>query len=190
MQDHDRAPRKGDHGRSNRSLFRRTIILMVTLGVGMFLPLVAQLYKLQIVEHDYWQERAANQQTNDVPVTANRGAIYDREGRALALSATVYRLILSPMGIFDSVKQDAYKTEAEYKQALYDKRKLIVDFLVGTLGFDEDEMWDEIEFTASAYEILARELEEEDAEKVRTFTSKNRITGLLYLTPDSKRYYP
>ena len=75
MQSHDRAPRKGDHGRSNRSLFRRTIFLMVVLGVGMFLPLIAQLYKLQIVEHTYWQERAANQQTNDVPVAANRGTI-------------------------------------------------------------------------------------------------------------------
>ena len=85
MQDHDRTPRKGDHGRSNRSLLRRTIFLMAVLGIGMFLPLIAQLYKLQIVEHAYWQERAANQQTNDVPVTANRGTIYDREGRALAM---------------------------------------------------------------------------------------------------------
>ena len=190
MQEHDRTPRKGDHGRSNRSLFRRTIFLMVVLGVGMFLPLIAQLYKLQIVEHDYWQERAANQQTNDVPVTASRGTIYDREGRALALSATVYRLILSPKGIFDLIKEENYKSEAEYKQALYDKRKQIVDFLVKTFDFEEDWMWDEIEYTASAYEVLARDLEEEDAELVREFTGKNQITGLLYLTPDSKRYYP
>ena len=190
MQDRDRTPRKGDHGRSNRSLFRRTIFLMAVLGVGMFLPLIAQLYKLQIVEHTYWEERAANQQTNDVSVTANRGAIYDREGRALAISATVYRLILSPMGIFNSIKEENYENETDYKQALYDRRKQIVDFLVDTFGFDEDWMWDEIEYTASAYEVLARELEEEDAEKVRTFTSKNQISGLLYLTPDSKRYYP
>ena len=190
MQNHDRAPRKGDHGRSNRSLFRRTIFLMVVLGVGMFLPLIAQLYKLQIAEHTYWQERAANQQTNDVSVTANRGTIYDREGRALALSATVYKLILSPMGIFDSVKEEKYKDKADYEQALYDKRKQIVDFLVETFDFDEDYIWDEIEYTASAYEILARELEEEDAQLVRAFTTENRITGLLYLTPDSKRYYP
>ena len=190
MQGRDRTPRKGDHGRSNRSLFRRTIFLMVVLGVGMFLPLIAQLYKLQIVEHDYWQERAANQQTSDVSVSANRGNIYDREGRVLAMSATVYRLILTPMGIFNSVKEEKYKSEAEYKQALYDLRKTIVDFLVDTFGFDEDYMWDEIEYTASAYEVLARELEEEDAEKVRTFTSEHQITGLLYLTPDSKRYYP
>ena len=190
MKDRDRTPRKGDHGRSNRSLFRRTIFLMVVLGVGMFLPLIAQLYKLQIAEHDYWQERAANQQTSDVSVTASRGTIYDREGRALAMSATVYRLILTPMGVYNSVKKDNYKTEADYEQALYSLRKQIVDFLVETFDFDEDWMWDEIEYTASAYEVLARDLEEEDAAVVREFTGKNRITGLLYLTPDSKRYYP
>ena len=196
MQDHNRTPRKGDHGRSNRSLFRRTIFLMVALGVGMFLPLIAQLYKLQIVEHAYWQERAANQQTNDVPVAANRGNIYDREGRALAMSATVYKLILSPRGIYNSIKEEKYKDkegnldETAYKQALYDLRKKIVDFLTDTFGYDEDWLWDEVEYTASAYEVLARELEEEDAELVRAFTSANQITGLLYLTPDSKRYYP
>ena len=190
MKDRDRTPRRGDHGRSNRSLFRRTIFLMVVLGIGMFLPLIAQLYKLQIVEHSYWQERAANQQTSDVSVAANRGTIYDREGRALAMSATVYKLILSPMGIYNSVKKDNYKSQADYEQALYDRRKQIVDFLVKTFEFDEDYMWKEIEYTASAYEVLARDLEEEDAELVREFTSKNQITGLLYLTPDSKRYYP
>ena len=33
MQEPNRTHRKGDHGRSNRSLFRRTIFLMVVLGV-------------------------------------------------------------------------------------------------------------------------------------------------------------
>ena len=196
MQDPNRKPRRGDHGQSNRSLFRRTLVLMAVLGVGIFLPLVYQLYKLQIVEHEDWEKRAANQQTNDVSVTANRGTIYDRQGRTLAMSATVYKLILSPMGVYDSIKEENYKTDAgepdaaAYKQALYERRKLIVDFLVETFGYDEEKMWDRMEYTASAYEILARELEEEDADKVREFTSENRISGLLYLTPASKRYYP
>ncbi|RAZ89654.1 penicillin-binding protein 2, partial [Klebsiella oxytoca] len=77
----------------------RTIFLLVVLGIGIFFPLVAQLYKLQIVEHEEWERRAANQQTKSVSVPANRGTIYDREGRAMAMSATVYKLILSPMGV-------------------------------------------------------------------------------------------
>ena len=196
MQEPNRTHRKGDHGRSNRSLFRRTIFLMVVLGVGMFLPLISQLYRLQIVEHTYWEERAARQQTNDVAVAASRGTIYDREGRAMAMSATVYKLILSPLGVYNSIDDEKYKDEdgnpdsTAYQQAIYDRRKLIVDWVVSTFGYDEEKLWERIENTKVQYLELYTELEEEDAEKVRAFTSENKISGLLYLTPSSKRYYP
>ncbi len=196
MQDPKRTPRSRDHGRSNRSLFRRTIALMLALGIGLFIPLVGQLYKLQIVEHAQWEEKAAIQQTKSISVNANRGAIYDREGRTMAMSATVYKLILSPLDLYNSVKQEDYKDKEgkpdpdAYKQALYDRRKLIVDWLAETFDYDEDWLWKQMEKTNNAWIELETEMEEEDAEKVRTFTSKNRITGLLYPTPSSKRYYP
>lgn len=196
MQDPKRTPRSRDHGRSNRSLFRRTIALMLALGIGLFIPLVGQLYKLQIVEHAQWEEKAAIQQTKSISVNANRGTIYDREGRTMAMSATVYKLILSPLDLYNSVEQEDYKDEAgkldpdAYKQALYNRRKLIVDWLVETFDYDEDWLWKQMEKINNAWIELETELEEEDAEKVRIFTSKNRITGLLYTTPSSKRYYP
>lgn len=196
MQDPKRTTRRGDHGKSNRSLFRRTIALMLVLGIGLFLPLVAQLYRLQIVEHTEWEERAANQQTRRIAVGANRGTIYDREGRTMAMSATVYKLILSPRDIYNSISEDKYKDEegdldpAAYQQALYDRRKLIIDWLVDTFQYDEERLWKRMEDTKNAWVELETELEEEDAEKVRAFTSKERIGGLLYLSPSSKRYYP
>ena len=191
MQDTNRKPRQNNvRAKNNRSLFRRTIFLMVVLGVLVFIPLIAQLYKLQIVQHDYWKEKAANQQTKNVSVPANRGTIYDREGRTMAMSATVYKLILSPMGVVGSVNEENYKTKAEYQSALHERRALIVNWLADTFDYDEDRLWDRIEYTASAYEVLATELEEEDAEKVREFTQENQISGLLYLSPSSKRYYP
>lgn len=196
MQDPKRTTRRGDHGKSNRSLLRRTIVLMLALGIGLFLPLVAQLYQLQIVEHTEWEERAANQQTRRIAVSANRGTIYDREGRTMAMSATVYKLILSPRDIYNSIKQENYKDKegkldpAAYQQALYDRRKLIVDWLVDTFQYDEERLWKRMEDTKNGWVELESELEEEDAEKVRVFTSKERIGSLLYLSPSSKRYYP
>lgn len=194
MSNNDRKPRRSD-GKNNRSLFRRTIFLMVVLGIGMFIPLIAQLYKLQIVEHHQWEERAANQQTKSVSVAANRGAIYDREGRPLAMSATVYKLILSPMGVLSSVDKEKYKedgklNETAYEKALYDLRKTIVDGIVDLFGYDEERLWTRIERTNSGYEVLYYELEEEDAEKARTFISENKLSAGLQLTPSSKRYYP
>ena len=195
MQELDRKPRRSD-GKNNRSLFRRSIFLMVVLGVGVFLPLIAQLYKLQIVEHEDWEKRAANQQTKNVSVAANRGTIYDREGRAMAMSATVYKLILSPMGVLGSVNKDDFKTAdgkedtAAYEKELYDRRKIIVDGIVDLFGYDEERLWSRIERINSGYEVLYYELEEEDAEKARAFISENKLSAGLQLTPSSKRYYP
>ncbi|MBD5134164.1 MAG: PASTA domain-containing protein [Clostridiales bacterium] len=195
MEDPNRKPRRTE-GKNNRSLFRRTIFLMVLLGVLAFVPLVVQLYQLQIVEHEKWEELAADQQTKSVSVAANRGTIYDREGRTMAMSATVYKLVLSPKGVQGSINKEKYKDEdgnldeAAYEKALYDLRKTIVDGIVDLFGYDEERLWTRIERTSSGYEVLYSELEEEDAERARTFISENKLSAGLQLTPSSKRYYP
>ena len=197
MEQRERKPR-GDHGKSNRSLLRRTIFLMAVMGVLVFVPLVVQLVRLQIVEYDSWKQRAANQQTQSVAIPANRGTIYDSQGRALAMSATVYQLILSPKDVTALVNKDSkdFKdAEGNFNQAAYDaavqaKRAVIVDWLVSNLGMDEENLWKRIENTKSAYEKLATELEEEQAEQVRQFVKEQHLSNSLYLVDSSKRYYP
>ena len=183
-------------GRGNRSLFHRTVFLLVLVGVMAFVPLVVQLVKLQIFQHNEWEQRAANQQTLDVAVNAGRGAIYDAQGRTLARSGTVYQLILSPRDVVVSVNKSSYEDEdgnlkqGEYEQAIEDKRDLIVDGLVDLLGLNEDRLRQRIENTDSAYEPLAYELEEEETTAVREFIKENKLSSMLYFEPSSKRYYP
>ena len=198
MDDRDRRPRSSQT-KSNRSLLRRTIGLMVVMGVLVFIPLVVQLFRLQIVEYDTWKQRAANQQTQSVAIAANRGTIYDSEGRALAMSATVYQLILSPRDVVALVNEDDKKfhqtEDGSLDQALYDaavqeRRTTIVNWLANNLGLDEERLWTRIKNTASAYERLATELEEDQAELVRQFISDEHLSNSLYLVNSSKRYYP
>lgn len=183
-------------GQGNRTLFRRTIFLMAVVGVLAFVPLVTQLTRLQIFQHDYWEERAANQQTKDVAVNAGRGTIFDSQGRTMARSGTVYQLVLSPRDVLISVDKGDYENEdgttdqAAYEAALKEKRELIVKGLVKLLGLDEESLWKRIEYTNSAYEVLASEMEEEETTAVREFISENRLSGMLYFAPSSKRYYP
>ena len=183
-------------GQGNRSLFRRTVFLLGIIGIAAFIPLVVQLVRLQLVQHDYWEERAANQQTQDVAVNAGRGTIYDSQGRTLARSGTVYQLILSPRDVLASIKEDNYKDEegnpdrAAYEKAVQEQRERIVDGLVKILGLDEEDLWKRIEYTDSAYDVLVKEMEEEDTAQIRTFISENRLSSMLYLAPASKRYYP
>lgn len=65
---------------------------------GLYIPLLIQLWNLAIVHHDEYQTKAIEQQLMDVTVSANRGEILDANGDVLAMSATVYNLILGPQG--------------------------------------------------------------------------------------------
>ena len=195
--------RKQPDRRANRSLLRRTIFLMAVFGAALFIPLGVQLWKLQITQHDTWTERAANIQTRDVSVSASRGSIYDASGRTLAMSATTYNLILSPKDLIVTIQTKAenskdYKDEngnvdnVKVQQAINDTREKIRDFLSETLGLDADTLQKRLEKTNSRYEKLASYLEDEDAEKIRAFIKENKdvgMSGMLYLTPTSKRYY-
>ena len=62
---------------------RRLLIVclcIVALGFGM---VVYNLYKVQITQGDFYQQRAIAQQLRTTPITANRGTIYDRNGNTL-----------------------------------------------------------------------------------------------------------
>lgn len=194
MANQEKKPRRSAE-KSNRSLFRRTVFLMVCLGVLCFIPLVAQLWKIQVVNQDFWEQRAAEQQTKDVAVNSGRGTIYDASGNTMAISATVYKLVLSPNDVLRSIDKEDYEEdgvldEEAYQAALYARRKMIVDWLVENFELDEERLWRRIEYTASSYEVLLYELEEEDAEKVRKFIVEERLGYMLRLVADSKRYYP
>ena len=82
--------------KANRVILRRTLFLMLLFGLITFLPLFHRLYTIQIRDHAMYQQKAIDQQTMDNPVSANRGDILDTNGNVLAMSATVYDVILSP----------------------------------------------------------------------------------------------
>lgn len=97
--------RSGRESGSKRKIFRRTVFLMLVCGVGLFIPLIGQLWNIAIVHHEEYQAEAVEQQTRDVEVAAFRGSIYDSSGDVLAMSATVYNLILSPRDLEASVDE-------------------------------------------------------------------------------------
>ena len=121
---------------SKRLVFRRSLFLMLVCGVGLFIPLVIQLWNISIRDHDFYQQRAAQQQLMDVSVSAHRGEIRDANGEVLAMSATVYELILAPKDLMNSVDQDDFEDEdgnldeAAWQAAVDDLREESVDGLV------------------------------------------------------------
>ncbi|KXJ98399.1 MAG: penicillin-binding protein 2 [Acidobacteria bacterium OLB17] len=66
-------------------------ILLALLG--------ARLYYLQVVNGEYYSDRAENQRIRLIPIPAPRGAIFDRKGRILVDSRPIYNVVISNDGL-------------------------------------------------------------------------------------------
>lgn len=182
---------------SKRMVFRRSLVLMLVFGVGLFIPLLAQLWNIAIVHHDEYQAKATRQQLMDVTVSANRGDILDANGEVLAMSATVYNLILAPKDLVASVSENKFKDEdgnldeEAYNAEIQRKRDEVVDGLCELMpDLDREDLERRMQKVNSQYEVLATQIEEADAKAIRTFIEEHKTSYYLYLTPDTKRYYP
>ena len=145
--------------RANRVIQRRTLILMLIMGVMMFVVLFCKLFSLQIVRHEELQSLAVSQQTRSTVVTASRGTIYDASGNILAISSTAETVFLSPLEL------DAQLKDTE-KPAKWTKTQL-AETLAEILDISEESIYKKMERTYSQYEVLAFRVEEDIADKVR-----------------------
>ena len=165
--------------RANRMILRRTLFLMVLCGIVAFIPLIATLYKLMIVEHDHYEALAINNQTRSTRLTAARGEIYDRNMNILAASTTVETVFIDPNEI-------AKEMEKPENSGLLDT---IANGLSNILGVEPDFVRMQAADTKYRYKAIERKISEELADEVRTFINDNKTKG-VYLETDAKRYYP
>lgn len=163
----------GREGGPGRQMLRRTLFLMAVCGIAVFLILLARLYKLQIVDHDFYEKLAIEQQLRQAPTSTARGTIYDRNMNVLAVSASVDNVYLSP---------------AEIEEHGED-RELIADGLSEILGLDRDDILEKTKQTGSWYVTVARKIESDKARQVRAFKTEHNLRGVR-LETDTKRYYP
>lgn len=166
--------RKPDSARrANRMIGMRTLLLLALFGVGTFVLLFRQLYRWQITESEHLESIAVQQQTLRTTVTASRGAILDRNGRTLAISATAENVCISPL---------------EIERNDQDKR-LIAESLAEILDVDEDDLREKMKKTNSQYIVIKKRVEQDVGDRVRAFITENKIKG-VFLEPTTKRYYP
>ncbi|MDF2838676.1 MAG: Cell division protein FtsI [Evtepia sp.] len=160
--------------RANTMIRRRVLILMGLFGVVTFLVLFCKLWQLQIIDHEKYAEKAIENQTRDITVSANRGKITDRKGNILAISASVHNVFISPKDIADNK---------------YDKN-LIADGLSRILNIDRDLVLKRLQNTKSQYVVIASKIEDDVEKELRQFIVDNKLSRGIYLEADSKRYYP
>lgn len=135
------------------SRFDRSQLFRIGLyGVGAVL--VAQLFYIQIIKHDYYNGQALAEHVKKFEVPAERGAIYVTDGYQrlpLVLNEKRYTVYADPKFIQDSAKA--------------------AEQLVGVIGGDRQQIEDLLK-TDSRYVILAKKLNADVADRVKELDLK------------------
>ncbi len=145
---------------------RRRLALVLCLFFLLFFSLILRLSFLQVISADELAEKGSSQQLREIPVEAERGRIFDRNGNVLALSVSC-----------DSV----YARPTEISA---DKAAAIASALGDILGKDEKSILKKLT-SGRSFEWIARKIDEERAKAVR----KADLDG-IGLTTETKRSYP
>ena len=97
----------------NKSRILIVFVIMALLMSG----LVLRIAWIQVVRADRYREKAINQQMTDMPLQANRGIIYDRNGKELASSAISYSVWARPSQIMKNYSTEEKRLEIAKKLA-------------------------------------------------------------------------
>ena len=187
------AATRGTH--SKRSIFRRTLFLMVLCGMVIFIPLGWKLWDIAIVNCEAYQKAAQNQHGLDFVIPAERGKIYDRNSNVMAMSTTVYTLILSPRDLVKSVsnKDEEGNTLSDevYQAKVAARQDQMVEELMNLIpDLDRQEVEGHVHATKMAYREIKVNIEEEEHKRIQEYIVENKASSYLYQIAGSKRYYP
>ncbi|MBP3320638.1 MAG: PASTA domain-containing protein [Clostridia bacterium] len=156
----------------NIRMQRRSLVVLIVLVFIGFPVLIFRLINLQIVQGEYLQKMASEQQLTDTKINPKRGTIYDRNMNILAQSASVWTVVLEP----------AYIDTDQ-------KRELICSGMSEILNIDKEKLL-ELSKNKSCYNIIKKKVESDIKDKIIEFKNNNKITTGIRLIEDYKRYYP
>ena len=158
---------------------------MVAIIAIAFLACVGNLFRIQVVQADYYKGKAEENQLYDTEIPAQRGTIYDSEGNILAQSASVWLVYIDPY----SVPDDNVRAQ------------LCLD-LSEALDINGDTLMKKLQMTKYRYLVIAKQVEYDNKEKVVEIKKKKYEytkdgkkqyaygSSMVGIDPDVKRYYP
>ncbi len=155
---------------------KRCLVMFAIIGVAFFL-LGTRLVYWQFVRGAEMKEKAIAQQTRTSTVTANRGTIYDRNGKILAKSASVDSVACNPKQI--------QKDKAE---------RVVAAQLSEILDMDEEKIL-EIVSRDKGYASIKKRITAEESKKISELKDSSvdkemaELFSGVYFEADSKRYY-
>lgn len=155
---------------------RRILFVMVCYLILAFV-VIGKVGALQFIDGEKLQREAFEQQNRGRYISPRRGTIYDRNGTALAVSASVETVSVNPvemLNVYGAEKVDKLADE--------------LCNIIGLTGSDREKAMAAIKKN-SRYELLASKIDKEIGSRVRDWMEEKDIRG-VNVDEDSKRFYP
>ena len=176
------------------------VVLVIMLLVAA--AVVVRLFILSVMDHKFYAEMANSTHFKNIPISANRGTIYDANGTPLAWSATVYKVYIDPtlyreeMEKIDKIMKQRQEivnsggTLEEGKKIIRveDLEADIVRFLSEKLGVTPDTVKKAMVMNTKYY-VLKNQVEKNVADELAEYFSEYGINSIT-TQEDTKRYYP
>lgn len=165
---------------------KKRMRVLFTIFIIILCALILRVGYWQIIRGDEMRAAAENQQTAKSEIIAARGTIYDRNGKALAESATVNTLVCNPQ---DVNKKEDGETESKYPPMVAEKLSVI-------LNMDYDRIMTLLT-KSNRYQVIKKRLTIEEAEQIKKIKNseaeedKELVKAFkgVYFEEDTKRYY-
>jgi len=142
----------------------RIVFIVVTL---VLVAVIAKVFIIEVLEYDKLSSLASSLWSRNLPISADRGEIYDRNGKVIATNITTTSLVFIPNQITD--KEAVAKSISEI------------------LGVEYEDILAHASKKTSIERVHpeGRQLDYNTAEKISNLNYEG-----VYLVKESKRYYP
>lgn len=158
--------------------------------------ILVSLFETSITNNLKYQTLANDTQFKSKTVKANRGSIYDANGKILAQSATVYSICVDPNMVYVQQQKEAKeKADGKEQEGIPESQRMIdtaATILSEELSVDYDYAVKQLTTNGenSQWAIIAKSIEKPKADDIIARAAEEDVSGLIFRDLDTKRYYP
>jgi stage V sporulation protein D (sporulation-specific penicillin-binding protein) len=153
-------------------LIKKRLLVILVFFTLVAVSLLGRVAYIQVVKGESLQKKAFEQHNLSIIISPRRGTIYDRNGKELAVSASVETIYVN--------NQDIEKSNKD--------KEMIAEELAQILELDKEAVLKKLN-KKSEYEVIKKKVDREVGDRVRRWIEEDNISG-VYIVEDTKRYYP
>lgn len=147
--------------------YKNRVLVVFLVVILLFILIMCKIFFIQVIEYDKLNDLANDLWSRNLPITADRGKITDRNGVVLADNITTTSLVVVPNQI--------------------ENKEEVADAIAKILNVSYEEMYEHLSKKTSIERIHpeGRQLSYEIADQINSLNYDG-----VYLLKESKRYYP